>query len=671
MQISHRWLLVIAALCLIIPSSYAHSSEQTEALGAPLIDPTPLWQNKGCFASWCQTGWYASPSVADLTGDGLPEVIWSGYSIVVVNGATGNVLWTVRSGHDRSYTGNTDVGRTWPGIVVADVDGDGSIEIVTAHSGGWVGVYSRDGYWKPGWPRQVYTTEIRSLAAADLDNDRRMEIVVARASGGSHNQWTVLQGDGSTRPGWPRLSPAEPGYGWGAYNQNIGVGDIDGDGRAEIVGPSDVHYISAFNDDGSQIAANPRYGSKVWSQVGVHVSDAVDVRGYANCGTEHRPNFANSAPALLDLDRNGSLEIVVVGNVYNCGTDPYTDLAYVPFVFNADRTRWVSGSYDWTVIPPLGASSGAPLTQDYSVIQNALPNPVLADLDGDGDKELLYASYDGKLHAYKLQTKAPWGNWPINVTGRAGELSFASEPIVVDLQNDGRAEVIFGTWPRNGARRIGKLVVADWQGNVLQEIALPSPLSSDANAWNGVLGAPTIANLDADPDLELAVGTVGSGLVAYDLPGSANGRVLWGSGRGSLHRTGALPPNPLRATVSAAAGSSPQPGDIVAFQITLDNPSAAPIAPLDLQTTLPPQLSFVGGLNATRGSASESGGTIRWNGTVPAGTPVRITFQARINPGTPRSTITATARITGGQTQTLQAVLIVGGETVLLPLVRR
>jgi hypothetical protein len=43
-------------------------------------------------------------------------------------------------------------------------------------------------------------------------------------------------------------------------------------------------------------------------------------------------------------------------------------------------------------------------------------------------------------------------------------------------------------------------VVTDWQGNLLQQNALPAPLSTDASAWNGVLGAPTLANIDADAD---------------------------------------------------------------------------------------------------------------------------------------------------------------------------
>ena len=279
-------LIALLTCTLLATGALAPSASQagSATLSTPVINPTPKWQGKGCFTSWCQTGWYASPAVADLNADGHPEVIWSPYSIFVVDGATGSPVWSVRSGHDRSsnYDTTSDVGRTWPAIVVADIDGDGTTEVVTAHSGGWIGVYDASGAFKPGWPKQPFTNEIRSLAVDDLDADGKLEIVVARASGGSYDQWTVLEPDGSTRPGWPRLSSGQPGYGWGAYNQNIGVADIDGDSKAEIIGPSDVHYISAFNDDGSQILTNARYNNtsnpkgtpKFWSQVGVHVDDA-------------------------------------------------------------------------------------------------------------------------------------------------------------------------------------------------------------------------------------------------------------------------------------------------------------------------------------------------------------------------------------------------------------
>src|SRR5258707_123803 len=98
------------------PLASSASQASPATLSSPIISPTPKWQGKGCFSSWCQTGWYASPAVADLNGDGKPEVIWSPYSIFVVDGATGSPVWSVRSGHDRSsnYDTTSDVGRTWP-----------------------------------------------------------------------------------------------------------------------------------------------------------------------------------------------------------------------------------------------------------------------------------------------------------------------------------------------------------------------------------------------------------------------------------------------------------------------------------------------------------------------------------------------------------------------------
>lgn len=58
-----------------------------------------------------------------------------------------------------------------------------------------------------------------------------------------------------------------------------------------------------------------------------------------------------SSPAVVDLDGDGVREIVIVGNVYKCGTDPYTSVYQMPFVFRLDRTRASGAGWDWTVLP--------------------------------------------------------------------------------------------------------------------------------------------------------------------------------------------------------------------------------------------------------------------------------------------------------------------------------
>ena len=59
--------------------------------------------------------------------------------------------------------------------------------------------------------------------------------------------------------------------------------------------------------------------------------------------------------------------------------------------------------------------------------------------------------------------------------------------------------------------------------------------------WDGALGAPTLANLDGDANVEVAIGATNSGLVAYEIPGSRADRLHWPTGRGNLLRNAPEP----------------------------------------------------------------------------------------------------------------------------------
>jgi hypothetical protein len=498
--------------------------------------PVLKWQNGGCETWGCNTGWYSSPAVVDLNGDGKLEVVGADYSVFALDATNGKLLWR-KSAADS---------RAWPGVVAADINGDGKIEIVTARGNGSVTALQPDptDVTKASilWSNPFTSgNELRSLAVADLNGDGKREVVVASTR--SENQWMAYNSDGSKYPGaWPQLSDSAPGYAAGAYNENIAIADLDKDGRGEIIGPSDVHYITAFEDDGSQIAINGKFSvanghPEVWSQVGVNVDEKADLRGWTECDTERRPNFADSAPSIADLDGDGNLEVVVVGNVYDCSQDPYKDLYQMPFVFNPDRSRWKAGGYDWTVLPTPDTKA-APRSEDYNFIETALPNPVLADLDGDGKKEILYSSYDGRLHAYWLD-KTEHGSWPFAVT-KPGDtaLQFASEPVVVDLDNDGHAEVIFASWMQKDTGRSGYLYVLNDQGNLVAKVGIPA---ASGGKWNGGLAAPTLARLSAGGNLYAFVDSSATGLVAYEIPGTANARLLWSTGRGSYLRNGTAP----------------------------------------------------------------------------------------------------------------------------------
>ncbi|MEA1865813.1 MAG: FG-GAP-like repeat-containing protein [Euryarchaeota archaeon] len=510
--------------------------------GSEIAKPVLKWQQCGCYSSWCETGWYSSPAVADLDSDGDMEIVASAYAVVALNGTTGDLLWRAKSGHDLSEDPNSveNVGRTWPGVVIADVDNDGAIEIVTAHGRGYVSVYNNEGYFEPGWPQQPAGNEFRSLAVSDLDGDGDMEIACGLARGDDTNVW-VFEHNGSIRSGWPRLADGDEGSAWGTYNDNIGTGDIDGDGLPELIVPSDTITICAYEADGTHIGTNEMYHGNSghdmdhWGEVPAYIDLEYETRGWGPCYTEFtaRANFANGPANVVDVNGDGVNEIVVIGDVHNCHTSPYTDLYNTPYILNSDRSRFNADGFDWTT-PPI--ETGAPIIQDYAVIESVQPNPVTVDLNGDGTIEILYPSYDGRMHAFWLD-KTEHGNWPYSVYDASeGFYRFATEPVVADLDNDGNAEVVFGSWVQKETERLGKLHILDHSGNVIHEMDLPPAKKS--GTWNGVLAAPTLADIDGDSDLELVLNTVNSGVVAYDLPGTAGARVLWGTGRGSYYRNG-------------------------------------------------------------------------------------------------------------------------------------
>ncbi len=499
--------------------------------------PVLKWQNGGCYNSWCETGWYASPAVADLNGDGEWEIIGAAYTIFVLRGTDGALLWSR----------DPDGGRVWPGVAVADIGNDGDLEIITAHGGGYLHVMDHTG--NPVWSRRPVANELRGLAVADIDGDRLQEIVVTGAVYGKVNTW-IYEHNGTLRGGWPQLNN-DSGYAYGVFNDNMAVGHINDDEVVEIVVPSDVHYICAYTPNGEPIDAGPIYGDKAWGAVGIWESLGTELRGWGQCNgvreESYRTNFAHGAAVIADVDADGVNEVIATGNVYDC------DVGHPPgkyngvYIFNSDRTRYQSNGFDWRAVP---VDTGAPLSEDYHTIESVQPNPVVADLDGvDGLQEILFASYDGRVHAFWLD-KTEHGNWPFEVyDANLGYFQFASEPVVADLDNDGKAEVLFTSWTQKGSNQTGKLYIVDHNGNEVFAVDLPAAYGSPD--WNGALPAPTLANIDQDADLEVVINTAHSGFVAYDLPDTAQARVLWGTGRGNVLRSGT--PQAEASTVQVAS----------------------------------------------------------------------------------------------------------------------
>lgn len=315
------------------PLIASHAS--THTIQAPVLK----WQKGGCYSSWCETGWYSSPAAADLDGDGSVEVLAAAYTLFALNGADGALKWSVPAP-------GSGGGRVWPGVVLADLEADGDLEIVTAHGGGYVRALSHSGAVL--WTRRPANNEFRSLAVGDLDGNGDLEIVVGRALLDKFNAW-VLEHNGNVRTGWPQLTGE--GSAAGIYNDTIALGNLDGDAQLELVIPSDTITIAAYDPNGAQLPTNslyhghPGHDMNLWSEVPAYVELPYEVQGWGPCYEQFtaRANFAIGPANIVDVNGDGVNEVVAIGNVHNCHTSPYTDLYNTPYILNSDRSRFQTG----------------------------------------------------------------------------------------------------------------------------------------------------------------------------------------------------------------------------------------------------------------------------------------------------------------------------------------
>jgi len=509
-----------------------------------------------------ETSWYASPLVVDLDGDGARELVAAYYSVFVYDAALQLVA--------QDGTGDS---RVYAPHVVADLDGDGTLEIV-AGRGHEVYAYELvDGALviEDGWPADTTTAgnppEVRGLAAADLDGDGTIEVVatttqtadtakggaqvfVFAASGASFQpagiEWTAWpRYNSATGPGNDADRNGEGHHGFGCYGLNVGIGDLDGDPEQEIVVTYDNHHIQVFDPDGVALDAAPWFTNRAtdfegarmtWGQFIRWADPVVEEDHYhLHQGEWPHPSWTEwlqwtaAPPNVVDLDGDGENEVVGVPNVEM--HEPYETQAWAVMVLEGNHgggDRAAMRKPGWEELP----RGGSPLLPggDYPPI--GVPAPTTVDLDGDARLEIIAPLGDGSVHAFGPDGVALW-----SFDHRFGEtLSYASEVTVADLDQDGTPELVFATYGAPESTSAGHLVVLRADGELGFEVALPNP-GNNGNG-NGAPAAPTIADLDGDGTLEIFVQTFDHGMDVFTVPSSADNCVPWSTGRGGPLRTG-------------------------------------------------------------------------------------------------------------------------------------
>ena len=313
-----------------------------------------------------------------------------------------------------------------------------------------------------GFPFQSTDRVRSSPAVGDVDNDGQMEIVFGNSSGKLY----IVNHDGSRELAYTLL---------GFVESTPALVDIDGDQDLEIFFTTTTTsggHLYGIHHNGITMSGFPKELGSMWAGPAVHdidndgaydiVCTTYDKEIYAievNGGTI-KPGFPfatsgrfSTSPTVVDVDSDGDYEIAVGSNdgelyvlhhdgtifaQYDTGDDIRGGIS-VCDLNNDGQLDLLFGGYDDKihVWDPVANEllPGWPVDLGF----NILSEPLIADLDGDGQVEVLAARKTGKIFGLESDGSM-MTNFPIAVDG-----SIESTPAIEDIDNDGDLEIIVGS----------------------------------------------------------------------------------------------------------------------------------------------------------------------------------------------------------------------------------
>jgi outer membrane protein assembly factor BamB len=358
---------------------------------------------------------FGSPSLKDLTGDGVDDVVINGRSaeFMAINGKTGKVIWRFDKKTDK---------QKWYGFYnvqwIRDQNNDG-LEDILISNGGNVWAAPHETKDRPaGYLLVVSSRDGKLIAKASSPDKCEIYMSVSALPVNGGDDYKIVFGTGGETVG---------GHLYLTTLSAVLAGDLS-------------HSV--------MLDTSPKNGyvaPAVWIDInGDHIEDivanAVEGKLIACDGKTHKPLWSVKVP----------------------GTEAYSSIA--PGYFTADSIPDFFVSYAVGVWPNLewsrqvminGATGGTEFVDSLGFYQTS--TPVVIDLDGDGLDEALLSV---NIHVYDQLNRAILNNMLVSIDFKTAEVNQFTEikkggnisttPWIGDLDNDGLLDIVYchGTNPR-------------------------------------------------------------------------------------------------------------------------------------------------------------------------------------------------------------------------------
>ncbi len=206
-----------------------------------------------------------------------------------------------------------------------------------------------------GWPKHIRTPLRQTYGLVDLDNDGKLEIVVAQYY--FPRMLYVFYENGSNFPNWPKSYGGSPNL-----QSSPNFEDFDNDSNLEIVHLT-KDYMYIYLNNGSNLGGWPKSPIEEFNSL--------------------------TKPAIGDLDNDGNLEVGVGG--------AYLDGRLYIYCSNG------------SIFPCNGTNYGWPKKISLKITSS----PIFVDLNGDKNLEIIVSTYEKNVSIYYYNSSVLPG-WPKN-----------------------------------------------------------------------------------------------------------------------------------------------------------------------------------------------------------------------------------------------------------------